>query len=400
MKLNLANVKEDIYYIGVNDRKTHLFENMWPLDQGVSYNSYFVKGEKNIVLDLVSALKLDEFLDNIKTLIGDEKIDYVVLNHMEPDHSGSITNFIKIYPEAKVIGNKKTFEFLKELYNIELGDKAIEVTDGQSLELGNRHFTFYTTPMVHWPESMVSYEKTTKTLFSQDIFGSFGVLSGGIFDDETNFDFFEYEIRRYYSNIVGKYSSQAQRAIQKLAPLEIETICPVHGIVWRKNPGKIVEFYDKLSSYETVEGCVIVFGSMYGHTEETAEQLARFLSLEGIKDIKVYDISKTHPSYVLADIWKYNGLALGSCAYNNGLYPPMENFMNILASNKLKNHVLGVFGTYGWSGGGASTLAKLPEMGGNYDFVEDIVDARFSAKEADLVKLQALAKELAKRIKG
>lgn len=398
MKEDNVIIQDGLYYIGVNDRKTPLFENMWPLENGVSYNSYLLSGEKNIILDLVLGSEFEKFLAKIKQALGDAKIDYVIVNHMEPDHSGSIPLFLKAFSDVKFIGNKKTFEFMNELYQLNDEEKFIVVKDGQTLTLGDRKLTFYTTPMVHWPESMVTYEEKTKTLFSQDIFGGFGSLDGSIFDDEVNWDFHEFDTRRYYTNIVGKFSSQVQVALKKLSSLEIKTICPVHGVVWRKNPEKIVELYDKLSKYETQEGCVIAYGSMYGSTEEMAESLARYLSEEGVKNIKVYDVSKTHISYILTDIWKYKGLFLGSCTYNNGLYPPMNSLFDVLVSNKLKNHIYGVFGSYGWSGGGVSKLEKLPEQGGSYEFIGGSTEARFSAKSEDFKNLKSLAKKMAEAI--
>lgn len=399
METKSAMISKDLYYIGVNDRSTPLFENMWPLDNGVTYNSYIFTGKKNIILDLVSAIKFDDYLENIRNIIGEKPIDYVIINHLEPDHSSCIIQFLNVYPDVKFIGNKKTLEFLGYMYQI--GPSKMQVVaDGESLTLGDRTLTFYTTPMVHWPESMVTYEEATHTLFSQDAFGGFGALDGSVFDDELNWNFHEFDTRRYYTNIVGKFSSQVQVALEKLAPLKIDVICPIHGVVWRKNPAKIVELYDSLSKYDTKEGCVIVYGSMYGHAASMAEHFGKYLASFGIKNVKIYDVSRTHPSYILTDIWKYKGLALASCSYNNGLYPPMQNLMDIVASNKLKNHTLCVFGTYGWSGGGVKNLVKLPELGGKYDFIDYTVEARFAAKKEDYENLKKLAGMMAEKVKA
>ncbi|MFR4808548.1 MAG: FprA family A-type flavoprotein, partial [Peptostreptococcus anaerobius] len=279
-------------------------------------------------------------------------------------------------------------------------ENFLEVKDGDVLDLGKRKLTFVNTPMVHWPESMVSYESTDKILFSQDIFGGFGALNGTIFDDEMNFEFFESEIRRYYSNIVGKYSKQAARALQKVKSLEIDIICPVHGLVWRANPDKIVDYYIKLANQENEEGVVIAYGSMYGNTEQMADQLARFLAEEGIKNVKVHDVSKTHASYILSDIWKYKGFILGSCTYNNSVYPNMNQLMYTLKMNKLTNHSLGIFGSYGWSGGAVKELTQFASEGGNFEVMPTIVETRGTMKEDDIEALRQLAKEMAASIKG
>lgn len=397
MNNHSIKINDFLYYIGVNDRLTHLFENMWPLENGISYNSYFIASEKNIVVDLVKTTEYDNFIENLNSASGNSNIDYLIVNHMEPDHSSSLKTFLSNYPEIKVIGNKKTNDMIKNMYKIDLKDKFIEVKDGETLELGDKKFTFFMTPMVHWPESMMTYENSECILFSQDCFGGFHTLDGGIFDDEINFDFHEYDTRRYYSNIVGKYSMQAQRALKKLENLKINMICPLHGIVWRKNPEFIVKTYIDYATYKTEPGCIIAFGSMYGNTQKMAEFLGKCLSEFGVKNIKIFDVSKTHASHILADIWKYKGLLLGAPAYNNDLFEPMETLVNILKGNKIQNHVLGVFGTYGWSGGGVKTLKEFAESG-KYDFIENTVEANFSPSEEQYQELKNLAKEMAEKI--
>lgn len=397
MNIGSIKINDFLYYVGVNDRLTPRFENIWPLENGVSYNSYFIVGEKNIVLDLVKSTKYDNFMENVRNTSNRDNIDYLIINHMEPDHSSSLKLFLKNYPNIKVIGNKKTNNFIKEMYKIDLKDNFIEVKDGEELTLGDKTFTFFMTPMVHWPESMMTYEHSKHILFSQDAFGGYNTLNGGIFDDEINWDFHEYETRRYYSNIVGKFSSQVQKALKKLKDLKIQMICPVHGVVWRKNPEIIINAYNDYSSYKTEPGCIIAYGSMYGNTERMADFLGRALSEQGVKNIKIFDVSKTHPSHILADIWKYNGLLLGSCTYNNGLYEPMQTLVNILKSNKIQNHILGIFGCYGWSGGGVSTLKKFGESG-KYDFIENEVEAKFAPDKDDYEKLSELAKTMAEKI--
>ncbi len=394
-----VNVTKDVYYIGVNDRETALFENMWPLYHGVTYNSYLIVDEKTALLDTVKITKVDDFLAKLEDALDGKILDYLVVHHMEPDHSSSIQTIINNYPEVKLVGNKKTKEMLKEFYGIDDAEKIIEVKEGDVLELGKRTLQFYMTPMVHWPESMVSYETHEKILFSQDAFGGFGALNGPIFDDEINYSFYESETRRYYSNIVGKHSKQVQGVLKKLEGLEINMICPVHGPVWRTNPAKIVEEYSKWANYQTEDGVVIVYGSMYGNTTTMADTLARHLAVEGIKNVKMFDVSKTHASYIISEIWKYKGLILGSCAYNNGLFPPMANLVNLIQMNNIQNHILGIFGSYSWSGGGVKCLKAFADAS-NYDFIDHIVESKSSPKKEELDSLAILAKEMAKKLRG
>lgn len=398
-KLLSVNVTKDIYYIGVNDRETALFENMWPLQNGVTYNSYLIVDEKTALMDTVKINKVDDFLAKLDDALGGRELDYLVIHHMEPDHSSSIETVLNKYPNLKLVGNKKTVDMLKEFYGIEDESKILTVTEGYELSLGTRSLTFIMTPMVHWPESMVSYETTDKILFSQDAFGGFGALNGPIFDDEINWSYYESETRRYYSNIVGKHSKQVQGVLKKLEALEIKMICPVHGPVWRTNPDKIMQEYSKWANYQTEDGVVIVYGSMYGNTTTMADTVARHLAEEGIKNVKMYDVSKTHASHIISDIWKYKGLILGSCAYNNGLFPPMSNLVNLIKMNNIKSHVLGIFGSYSWSGGGVKMLKEFADSS-DYDFIDHIVEVKSAPKSEDLASLAILAKEMAKKLKG
>lgn len=390
-------INDHLHYIGVNDRQTDLFEKMWPLPDGVAYNSYLMTGEKNILLDLVRINTVSVFVEKLQEVLGDKPLDYIVIHHAEPDHSSSLLNILDIYPDVKIICNKKTVDFLKNYYNIE--DNLIIVEDGETLELGNRKLTFYMTPMVHWPESMVSYEEETKTLFSQDIFGGFGTLDGGIFDDELEFDeYYLDETRRYFINIVGKYAKQALKALNKLATsLEIKTICPIHGPVWRKNPEKILNLYVSLASQEVQDGVVIMYGSMYGHTEKMAEAVARGVVRGGIHDVRIRDVSKTPFSYLLADAWKYKGIILGSCSYDNDLFPPMKFITEEFKHQKMKNNIWGIFGSYSWSGGAMKNLKAFAEDN-KCELLETQPEIKGAAKEKDIEELMKLGEEMAKRI--
>ncbi|MFO7818991.1 MAG: FprA family A-type flavoprotein [Halanaerobacter sp.] len=392
----VAAVTDDLYWIGVNDRTTEIFEAIWPLPEGVSYNSYLIDDDKVAVIDTVKDTHIDLYLENIKDTPNGRHPDYLIINHIEPDHSGAIRAFKDAFPDIQIVGNQKTMNLLEDFYQIE--DNHVVVGDGDTIDLGEHKLNFHLTPMVHWPETMMTYEEKTGTLFSGDAFGGFGTLDGGIFDSEVNIDHYESEIRRYYSNIVGKYSPMVQRAISKLSDLEIEIIAPTHGPVWKENPARIISDYDKWSKQEKEKGVVMVYASMYGNTQKLVEEIARNLATEGIKNIKVYNISKTHISYIINDLWKYEGLILGSCTYNNGIFPKMNDLLNVLENKNLKNHTLGIFGSYSWSGGAVSRLKEFADNV-NYDYIDPVVEIKCSACADDYEQCAELAENIAQELK-
>jgi len=361
MARKIPQIGEGIYYVGSNDRKKHLFENLWPIENGVSYNSYLIKDEKTVLIDTVDMNVLDEFLTKLERILDGRPLDYLVIDHMEPDHCSGITHIKRIYPDVKLVGNKKTFEFAQNLLGVE-GEHII-VKEGDTLDIGSRQLQFIMTPMVHWPEVMMTYDTKTKTLFSADAFGCFGTLDGGVTDEELNLDYYWEEFIRYYSNIVGKFGVPVQGALKKCAKLEIETIAATHGPIWKtpENIQKIIGLYDKWSKYETEPGVVICYGSMYGNTEAMAELLARELCEKGVKNIRIYDVSKTHPSYIIREIFKYNGIMIGSSTYNSGMHPNVESLMMKLKSMKLKNHYFATFGSFSWSGEAPKHLSAVAE---------------------------------------
>lgn len=388
-------VKENVYWIGVNDRDTARFENTWPLEKGVAYNSYLVVDEKVAIIDTVKFMKTGEFLEKIKCVIGDRPADYLIINHMEPDHSSSITDVLKEYPNIKVVGNKKTLPFIKGFYGVE--PDFIEVKEGDELNLGQRNFKFFLTPMLHWPESMMTYETTLGVLFSMDAFGAFGANDGGIFDDEGGFD--EAEMRRYYSNIVAKYSPMVQTALKKLGSLPISVIAPSHGKVWRKDPSKVVGLYDKWSKYEADPAVVIVYGSMYGNTAKMAEYLARAIANHGIKDIKVYDSADIHVSHILNEMWRCRSIVIGTCAYNTKVYGPIDYILRKLTNTSLKNRYLSIFGNKCWSGGGVSGLEAFAEEIG-WERIGGSIEATYSPTESEYASLDKMAEEIASKLKA
>ncbi len=393
--MHQVKLADNIFYLGYNDRRTHLFENIWPIPNGISYNSYLIVDEKVALVDTVERQFIDDYLEDIRAIIGDKKVDYLIINHMEPDHSGALKAIVARYPDIILVGNKKTFGFVESFYMKPLS--TLEVYDGYVLELGKTRIQFQTIPMVHWPETMVSYEEINKILFSGDAFGSYGTLDGGVFDDEINLGFYETEVMRYFTNIVGKYCPHTQRAIKKLAGLDIKMIAATHGPIWRSDLDWVLSRYNKWSSYTFDNGVIIVYGSMYGNTQKMAELIARQLSVRGIKDIRVYDASKTHLSYIINDIFKYKGFIVGSCAYNNSLFPNVETLLSTIGHMGVKDHYLGVFGNFSWNGGGVKNLMKFAENI-KWDLVYDPVEEKGALKKDKYRQCIELANAMADKL--
>ncbi len=395
---NTVKITDKIHWIGVNDRRTEMFENMWPLPNGVSYNSYLIIDEKIALIDTLEFGSSDDYLEKIESLINGKPIDYLIINHMEPDHSGAIKTIVEKYPDIKLVGNLKTFKIVDSYFGYK--EKQYQVEDGDELDLGYHKLKFVMTPWVHWPETMMTYDLTEKVLFSGDAFGTFGSLDGGIFDDEIEFEeYYQVEMRRYFSNIVGKYSNMVQKAFKKLEGVDIKYICATHGPIWRTDVNKVLSLYDRWSKFEAEDGVVIIYGSMYGNTAKLADCIARKISEEGIRKIRIYDASKTHLSYLINEIWQYKGVILGSCAYNSGMLPTMENLTRNLEHIGLKNRYLGVFGSYSWNGGGAKALFKFKENM-NWDLVADPVDTKGIPGNESFERCETIAKSMAEKLKA
>ena len=365
--MRTVKITENIHFIGTNDRKKHLFENNWPLPNGVSYNSYLVVDEKSALIDTIEYGSDPNYLSKIERLLEGKELDYLVVNHMEPDHSSMISVVVAKYPNIKIVGNAQTYKLLQSFYEIS-ESSFYRVADGDELSLGGSTLKFALIPWVHWPETMVTYEINSKILFSCDAFGGFGTIDGSIFDGDNDFEtYYLDDMRRYYSNIVGKYSGMVQKALAKLGGLEIKTIAPSHGLVWRDNPGKVLDLYNKWSSYYAEEGVVVAYASMYGNTESMAEYIGSLLGEKGIK-VRIHDISKTHVSNLLSEIWKYKGLILGTCAYNTQMHPMMEHLCNEIKLSAPKDKVIALFGSSAWNGAGVKELKKFME-GNKLSFV-------------------------------
>lgn len=392
----MKQIVNNIYYVGVNDRNKSLFEGLWPLPNGVSYNSYLIVDEKVCLVDTVEVDFFTQYLENIREVIGDRKIDYLVINHMEPDHSGSIALVKKYYPEIQIVGNKKTLGMMEGFYGVT--ENEVEVKNGDSIDLGGRQLTFVLTPMVHWPETMVTLSDTDHVLFSGDAFGCFGALNGGIIDTEINCDTFWLEMVRYYSNIVGKYGTPVQNALKKLAGIQLDYICSTHGPVWHEYVSKVVGLYDRMSKYETEPGLVICYGTMYGNTERMAEIIATAASEAGVKNIVMYNISKTHHSYILRDIFRYKGLIVGAPTYNNGLYHEMEVLLSEIANKDIKSHLLGWYGSHCWASKAVAKIQEWNDTRLHFEPVGEPVDMKQAITSEVRRQCEALGKAMATKL--
>lgn len=393
----LSELNKGIYYVGVNDRTSSLFESLWSLPAGVSYNSYIVKGDKTALIDTVHISKAKNFIANIKTAIGDSPIDYVVINHMEPDHSGAIDYIVKSFPDVTIVGNKKTIEMVEGFYGSISNTKVIN--DGDVLDLGDgKSLKFVITPMVHWPETMMTFEQSSSTLFSGDAFGCFGALNGGVIDAECDVESYIPEMYRYYAAIVAKYGTFVIKSIEKLKGLRINRICPTHGPVWQDYMMHVIDLYDRLAHFTPQNGAVIVYGSMYGNTEDIAELIARELTVNGVS-VRMHNIATADLSVVLADIMRFKGLIIGAPTYNSSIFPPIQNLIEAIVSRGIKNRVLSTFGSYTWGPGISVKIEKSFESL-NYDTVSCKIEMKQSILDNDLYnRIEEFAKVFAEKVK-
>ena len=391
-------VNKDTFWTGVNDYDTDMFESLWPLPQGVAYNSYVIIGSTaTAAIDTVKAPYGDEYFNKLIQALNGRALNYLIINHMEPDHAGLIAQLKSAWPSLKFIGNAKTAPLLKGYHGIT--EDILIVKDGDTLDLGGHVLKFATVPMLHWPESMVTFDSSTGVLFSNDSFGGFGAHEGGIFDDEKVPSRWEDEMLRYYACIVGKYSNVVQAALRKLGSLEIKNIFPSHGTLFRKDIKKVISLYDKWSRFEGDNGAVVVYGSMYGNTKRMAEAVCSGLSESNVKEIRLYDSSRTDPSYILRDIWKFKAFALLSCTYNTQLYPSIEAICSKLLNRMPKNKFLGIAGSYSWSKGALTALQAFAEKI-KLEKINPEVEVFASPTDEDLEKCVELGKNLGEALNG
>ncbi len=381
------NVTEEIVWVGASDRRLALFENIFPIPRGVSYNSYVLLDEKTVLLDTVDASVAGQFFENLEHVLADRTLDYLVVNHMEPDHCAMIADIVRRYPDVKVVGNAKTFGMMKQFFGTDYAERAIVVKEGETLATGSHTLHFVMAPMVHWPEAMVTYDDKDKVLFSADGFGTFGALNGNIFADEVDFDRdWLDDARRYYTNIVGKYGASVQALLKKAAGLEIAVICPLHGPIWRENLGYILEKYQKWSTYEAEEKAVVImYASMYGDTASAADALAGALSERGIRKIAVYDVSNTHVSELISEIFRASHLVFAAPTYNGGIYPVMENLLSDMKALAVQKKTVALMENGTWAAMAAKQmrerLSELKEV--------TVLDTQVTIKSAMLADQRA-----------
>ena len=348
---NVRKVTEDITWVGASDRRLALFENIFPIHRGVSYNAYVLLDEKTVLLDTVDAGVAGQFFENLDYVLAERPLDYLVVNHMEPDHCAMIGDIVRRYPEVKIVGNVKTFGMLSQFFGTDYAERAVTVKEGDTLSCGTHTLHFVMAPMVHWPEAMVTYDDADKILFSADGFGSFGALNGNIFADEVDFDRdWLDDARRYYTNIVGKFGASVQGLLKKASGLEIAMICPLHGPIWRENLAYILDKYQKWSTYEPEDKAVVIlYASMYGNTESAAQSLATTLCEKGMTNVAVYDVSNTHVSYLVSEAFKYSHIVLASVTYNLQIYPVMYDFLHHLKVLNFQKRTFGIIENGTWA---------------------------------------------------
>ena len=387
-------ITEDISYIGGSDRRLSLFENMYPVPNGVSYNAYFLDDEKIAILDTVDKSIMEQYLENIDFLLNGRTPDYIIVNHMEPDHCAALGTLCAKYPSLQIVCTAKAAALIGQFYNAELAARCLQVKEGDTLSLGRHTLAFYTAPMVHWPEVMVTYDQTEHVLFSADAFGTFGALGGSIFADETGFDFAE--ARRYYANIVGKYGPQVLALLKKAAGLAIDCICPLHGPIWRRGFDTFVEKYQKWASYTPEEKAVLIaYGSIYGGTQNAAEILAAKLAEKGVTNLAVYDVSCIHPSYLVSEAFRCSHLVFASSTYNNGIFTNMETLLLDLKAHALKNRTAALMENGSWAPQSGKLMRELLTSMPGITLLEETVSLRSTVKPDNLTEIDALASALA-----
>jgi flavorubredoxin len=373
-----------------------LFENIFPIERGVSYNSYFLDDEKTVLFDTGDVSVMEQFVENLEHVLGERNLDYVVVNHMEPDHCAMLSDVVRRYPVVKIVGNAKTFNMIKQFFGKGYEDNAIVVKEGDTLETGKHTLRFIMAPMVHWPEVMVTYDETDKVLFSADAFGTFGALNGNIFADEVDFDRdWIDDARRYYTNIVGKYGASVQALLKKASALEISVICPLHGPIWRENLGYFIEKHRKWSTYEAEDkAVVIIYASMYGNTASAADALAGLLAEEGVKNIAEYDISNTDVSVLIGEIFRASHIVIASPTYNGGVYPLIGNLLADMKALAVQKKTVAVIENGTWAPGAAKLLRAELESMKDMTILDEQLTVKSALLSGSEEELQRLAKAI------
>ena len=392
----VKKVTDDLYWIGGSDRRLALFENVYPIPRGVSYNSYVLLDEKTVLLDTVDSSISGLFFENLEYVLDGRTLDYLIVNHMEPDHCAIIGDVVRRYPDVKLVCNAKTVPMLKQFFDFPVEDRTVIVKEMDTLCTGKHTFAFVMAPMVHWPEAMVSYDTVDKILFSADGFGTFGAINGNLFADEVNFerDWLD-DARRYFINIVGKYGVQVQNLLKKAATLEIKMICPLHGPIWRENLGWFIEKYDTWSSYKPEDQAVMIaYASIYGNTENAAEILASKLADKGVKNIAMYDVSVTDPSVIVSESFRCSHLVFAAPSYNGGIFTKMETVLSELKAHSLQNRTVAIMENGTWAPVAGKQMREIFAGMKNIELLEEGVTIRSAVKEAQEASLEALAEKI------
>lgn len=395
-------IKEDLIYVGGSDRRLSRFENLFPIPRGVSYNSYVLLDEKTVLFDTVDDSIGRQFLENVTHALGGRELDYLIVQHMEPDHCALIDEMLRRYPDAKIVCSAKALGMLRQFYGLDATDRALVVAEGDKLSTGRHTLHFIMAPMVHWPEVMVTYDEPHKILFSADAFGTFGALAGNIFDDEIGIDsVWMNDARRYYTNIVGKYGAQVQLLLKKASALDIETICPLHGPIWRGNLDLLLDKYQKWSTYEPEDkGVMIAYATMYGNTENAANVMACLLAERGVHNIAMYDVSETDVSELVAESFRLSHLVLAAPTYNGGLHPRMESYLADIKALGLQKRTAALLENGTWAPVAAKHMRTALEGMKEMNVLENSVAVKSALAGNQLAALEALADEIAAQVKA
>lgn len=394
---NVTKINEDVTYIGASDRKLALFEAVYPLENGISYNSYFVNDEKTVLVDTVDRSVCGVFFENLEYVLAGRKLDYVIVNHMEPDHAATLGELVLRYPEVTIVTNAKVVGMIKQFFDFDVDSRTKVIAEGDTFSTGRHTFAFVMAPMVHWPEVMVTYDTTDKILYSADAFGTFGALSGNLFADEVDFENkWLDEARRYYTNIVGKYGPQVQAALKKTLALDIQMICPLHGPVWRENIGWFIDKYNKWSTYTPEDNTVLIaYASIYGGTDNAANILATELAARGVKNIAMYDVSVKHPSYIVSEAFRCSHIVFASPTYNAGIFTPMETVLLDLAAHNLQNRTVAFIENGTWAPTSAKQMSEIIAKMKNITVIDGGVTVKSTVKEEQRNSLVNLAAAIA-----
>lgn len=393
----IKKIKDDLFWVGGTDRRLTLFENAFPIPRGVSYNAYVLKDEKTALFDTVDNAIGDQLFENLEAVLEGRTLDYVIVNHMEPDHASTLSEVVRRYPEVKIVCNAKTVAIIKQFFDFDIDSRAVIVKENDTFCTGKHTYTFVMAPMVHWPEVMVTYDMTDKILFSADAFGTFGSMNGNIFADEVNFerDWLD-DARRYYTNIVGKFGASVQTLLKKAAGLDIQMICPLHGPVWRENISWYVDKYLTWSSYAPEERAVMIaYGSIYGNTENAANILACRLADRGVRNIAVYDVSSTHPSVLVSEAFRCSHLVFASVTYNGGIFTNMERVLGDLKAHALQNRTVALMENGSWGLIAAKQMKEIISTMKNMEILEPSLSIKSSLKKGQEAEIDAIADAIA-----